>query len=55
MADEIIKLIEYIMGNPVVQGVLIASVIFVTTVVSMIIAVYVFTFRTIINNRKRWK
>ncbi len=55
MAEEIIKLIEYIMGNPVVQGLLIASVSLVTIVFITIIAVYVFTFRTIINNRKRWK
>jgi hypothetical protein len=55
MADEIIKLIEYIAGNPVVQGAVIAYIIFGAMVVLIAVAVFVFVFRSIIRRRKRWK
>ena len=55
MAEEIIKLIEYITGNPVFQGAIIAYIIFGAIVVSIVIAVFVITLRSILNARKRWK
>ena len=55
MADEIIKLIEYITGNPVVQGAFIGYVIFSVIVVLVTIAIFTFVLRTIFKNRKRWK
>lgn len=55
MADEIIKIIEYITGNPVVQGAFVAYIIFGIIVTSIVLAIFVFTFRTILSNRKRWK
>lgn len=55
MADEIIKLIEYITGSPIVQGAFIAYLIFGAIVVSLVVAVFVIAFRAIIKDRKRWK
>lgn len=55
MADEIIKLIEYITGNPIVQGAFIAYIILAAIVVSIVIAVFVITLRSITNKRERWK
>lgn len=55
MTDEIIKLIEYITKNPIFQGAFIAYIILAAIVVSIVVAVFVITFRSILNNRKRWK
>ena len=55
MADEVIKIIEYITGNSIVQGAFIAYIIFGIVVVSTVLAVFVFSFKTILSNRKRWK
>lgn len=55
MADEIIKLIEYITGSAAVKGAFIAYIIFGAIVATMVIAVSVITFRTILNKQKRWK
>lgn len=55
MAEEIIKLIEYIIGSPIVQGAFIAYLIFGAITLAMVIAVFVITFRAISNNRKRWR
>lgn len=53
MADEIIKLIEYITGSPVIQGAVIAYIIFGAIMASIAITFFVITLRTILNNRKR--
>lgn len=55
MADEIIKLIEYITKNPIFQGAFIAYIILAAIVVSIVVAVFVITFRSITNRRERWK
>ena len=55
MADEIIKLIEYITGNPIVQSAFIVYVILGAVVAIMAIAIIIFTFRQILNHKKRWK
>ena len=53
MADEIIKLIEYITGNPLVQGAAIAYMIFGAIVLAMVIAVFTITLRAIFKNKRR--
>ena len=55
MADELIKLIEYITGSPLVQGAFIAYIVFGAIVVSAVIAVFVISVRTIAKNGRRWK
>lgn len=55
MANEIIKLIEYITGSPVVQGAFIAYIVFFAIVALIAIGIIVFTFCTIFNIRKRMK
>lgn len=55
MAEEIIKLIEYLIGSPIVQGAFIAYLIIGAIVLAMVIAVFVITLRAISNNRKRWR
>lgn len=55
MADEIIKLIEYLTGSPVVRGTFIAYLIFGALVVLGVIAVFVITFRAILSNRRKWR
>lgn len=55
MADEIIKLIEYITGSPIVKGAFIAYLIFGAIVVSLVVAVFVIAFRSITKNGKGWK
>lgn len=52
MVDEIIKLIEYIIGSPIVQGVFIAYIIFGAIVVAMVITIFIITLRAIFNKRK---
>lgn len=48
MGDEIIKLIEYIVGHPIVQGALIAYVVYGVIVVALAVTVFVMTFRAIL-------
>lgn len=55
MADEIIKLIEYLTGSPIVRGAFIAYLIFGAVVVLGVIAVFVITLRAILTNRRKWK
>lgn len=52
--NEIIKLIEYIMGHPFVRGALIAYMSFAIIVIGIVLAIFVCVFRSISNNRKRW-
>ena len=59
MADEVIKIIEYIIGNPVVQGVTAAYVVISIVVALIALAIIVYIFRCITNmrnrrNRRRW-
>ena len=55
MADEIIKVIEYITGNPIVQSAFIVYVIFGAVVAVTAIAIIIFTFFFILNHKKRWR
>ena len=55
MADEIIKIIEYITGNPIVQGAFVVYVIIGAVVVSIAISIIIFAFCQILNIKKRWK
>ena len=51
MTGEIIKLIEYITGNPVFQGAFIAYMIFGAIVVAMVVAIFVIALSRIIGKR----
>lgn len=51
MVNEIIKLIEYITGNPIVQGAFIAYMIFGAVVVAMVVAIFVIALLRIIGKR----
>lgn len=52
MADEIIKLIEYLTGNVVFVGAVIAYIIFFAIVATIAIAIIVKTWRAISRNKK---
>ena len=55
MADEIIKLIEYITEHTVFQGTFIACVVIGTIITTAAIAIIQFAFCQILKSRKRWK
>lgn len=55
MADEVIKIIEYITGNPIVQGAAIGYVVFVAIVALIALAIIVYVFHNIVNMGKRWR
>lgn len=55
MANEVIKLIEYITGNPVVKGAFIFFIVLFVIVALIAIGIIVSAFCEIFNNRKRWK
>ena len=53
MAEEIIKVIEYITGNEIIQGLAIAYIIFGALVLLGVVAVFIFIIRQFIKmNRK---
>ena len=53
MANEIIKIIEYITGNPFVQGAFIAYIIIGAIVLALAITIFIITFRAFFKMRKR--
>ena len=54
IADEIIKLIEYITGNPIFIGVAIVCVVFFTVIVTMAFIIIAKVARSMSFNRHRW-
>lgn len=54
MAEEIIKVLDYIMGNPAVQAFGIAYLVFSGIILSLVVTVFVVTVRQIVNNSKRF-
>lgn len=52
MVNEIIKLIEYITGNPIFQGAFIVYAVFGAIVTALVIAVFVIVFREIIKRMR---
>ena len=55
MADEVIKIIEYITGNPIVQGLFALGIGFSVIVATLTFVFFVFVFRSILNSEKRWR
>ncbi len=55
MADEIIKIMEYITEHTVFQGTFIACVVIGTIITTAAIAVILFVFRQILKNKRGWK
>ena len=55
MAEEIVKLIEYITNSGLFKGAVIAYSIFAIIVLALVITVFVITFKQIKRHRNRWK
>lgn len=53
MADEIIKLIEYIVNSDIAKGAIVAYVIFTVIFVAVVIAIFAITFRQILKHNRR--
>ena len=52
MGDEIIKVLDYLMNNPALQGIAIIDIIMCVVVFALVIGVFVFTFINIIKGFK---
>ena len=55
MADEIIKIMEYITENTIFQGAFIACVVIGTIISTTAIAIILFVFRQILKNKRGWR
>nr|DAH90313.1 MAG TPA: NICE-3 protein [Caudoviricetes sp.] len=55
MAEEIIKVIEYITGNEIVQGLAIAYVVFGALVFLGVVAIFIFVIRQIVKTNRKWR